>query len=186
MSKPTFTELLRGEWHLLLVLALVLAAIPVMAFRGGSAPSEETIASSEPLASATPERAQHLSGVRPTEARATDQDLARKTIADHKTRLDADPRTEDAPALLSAMGNLYRQKLLDYEQAAGCFERLISEYPQWPSIRDAYLQLVVCYDRLGDMENRSRVLRRIMSDFPPESEEYLYASRELGVVSTSS
>lgn len=178
-------ELIRGEWHLLLVLVLVLAAVPVLAFRGGNESQVEGITSSNPVATATPEREQRLSAVRPNEVRATDQELARKTIADHQAKLDTNPKSEEAPALLSAMGNLYRQKLLDYGQAAGCFERLISDYPQWPSIRDAYLQLVVCYDRLGDMENRSRVLRRIMSDFPPESEEYLFASRELGIVSPS-
>ena len=183
MSKPAFWELVRAEWQLTLVLGLVVAAIPFGAYYGWGTSSSEPRVLPQAVANAPVQRVPKPSVVRPTEPRATDQDVARQTIAEHQARLDANPKSDDAPALLSAMGNLYRQKLLDYEQAAGCFERLISDYPQWPSVRDAYLQLVVCYDRLGDLENRSSILRRIMSDFPPQSEEYLFASRELGIVS---
>lgn len=176
MSETKVADLLRMNWHLLLVFIVVVAAIPVAAMRQDSEeskpPSESTRASHE-------EAAKPRSQINPIEPRESERDKVRGTIASHQQRFDADPQGEVAPALLSAMGNLYRQRLGDYEQAANCFEQLIDSYPDSPNIREAYLQLVVCYNRLGDEENRRRILRRMINDFPPNSEEFLYASQQL-------
>jgi TolA-binding protein len=177
MNESTIVRLAKSNWHLLLVLAVVIAAIPFVAMR-------QNVNAPEPIAEfpgadhamATPAAPQ----IKPVEQRLSEPEKARATIASHQQRLDADPQGEDAPALLHAMGNLYRQRLGDYEQAASCFERLIDSHPETPNVRDAYLQLVVCYERLGDTENHRRILRRMLNDFPAESEEYQYASQQLG------
>ena len=177
MSESIVMGFLRKNWHLLLVFVVVVAAIPVTAIRQDSGKSEPLAEMSEASLAMTPT---HARQIQPVEPRVSAQDKVRETIASHQRRLDADPTGEEAPALLNAMGNLYRQRLSDYAQAASCFELLIDSFPNTPNIREAYLQLVFCYERMGDEENRRRILRRMMNDFPPESEEYLYASQQLG------
>ncbi len=177
MSVPDVNSFVRTNWHLLLVFVLVLAAIPVVAMRQSS----EKASPQEMQAAATGRASVAALQIKPRDPRETSRDVARKTIASHQQRLAADPQSADAPALLCAMGNLYRQRLSDYEQAANCFERMVRDYPDAPNVREAYLQLVICYERLGDTENRTRILRKMLSDFPSDSEEHLYASRELGL-----
>jgi tetratricopeptide (TPR) repeat protein len=108
-------------------------------------------------------------------ARRTAAQVAEQTIREHRAALEADPRGEDAPAQLSAMGNLYRHKLMNYQEAAQCFEQVIWNFPEWPGKADAFLQLLYCYEKLGDQENHRRVLRQMTESFPADSQEYLYA-----------
>jgi tetratricopeptide (TPR) repeat protein len=179
MNRSFLAQAARDNWYLIAAFLLLVVSIPVFALR--SDPSEAT---EIPPSNSKITLAAGLGDVEymPVAARSATEVRARQTIAEHQQRFDADPKSVEAPALLGAMGNLYRQKLSDYEQAAGCFERLISEYPDDSGVRDAYLQLMICYERLGDQENRSRVLRRIMSAYPPESEEHAYAALQLGIV----
>lgn len=179
MSEPKHMNFLRNNWHLLVVFLAVVVAIPIVAMRERAEQQRAEQAASvsadgTPVAVSKPR-------VAPLAARETTRDAALKTIESHRQKLDSDPGSAEAPALLSAMGNLYRQKLSDYEQAADCFERLLSEYPDSTNVRDAYLQLVICYDRLGDVENRRRILRRMMDVYPPDSEPHLYAAQQLGL-----
>lgn len=165
------TRSLRDNWYLVALLALALAAAGF-----GYARS----ASTSPL---PPEAQAHLvsareevAGTAPiAPAKSSSEDIA-SVLESYRARYDANPKDKDAPALLAAMGNLYRQKQGNYREAALCFERLIAEHPDAPNIRDAYLQLVICYERAGDAENRQRVLRRIVELYPPESQEHAYAS----------
>lgn len=176
MSEPNQSSFVRNNWHLLLVFVAVVAAIPIVAMRERTQEAAPETSTGD-MALATGETMRIV----PLEPRETSRDAAAAIIESHRRQLEANPKSDDAPALLVGMGNLYRQKLSDYEQAAACFERLLDEYPDSINIREAYLQLVICYERLGDEENRRRILRRMMNDFPPESEEYLYAAQELGL-----
>ncbi len=181
MSHSFLKQAARDNWYLLAALGLIVAAIPVLAFWSDSR------AESDPLR-LTPTAEASTADLRFAElepATATPSTLAevraREVIGDYRQRFKAEPNSDEAPALLSAMGNLYRQKLRDYGQAAGCFEQLISDYPDDPGVRDAYLQLMVCYDRLGDQTNRARVLRQMMDAYPADSQEHAYAAYQLGI-----
>ncbi|MFA6245245.1 MAG: tetratricopeptide repeat protein, partial [Candidatus Hydrogenedentales bacterium] len=112
----------------------------------------------------------------PVAALVTEDSNVQNVLETYRARYEGDPKGKEAPALLAAMGNLYRQKEGNYREAAQCFERLISEHPDSPGIRDAYLQLVTCYERLGDEENRRRILRKMVELYPSESQENAYAS----------
>ena len=75
-------------------------------------------------------------------------------------KLNEDPKCPDAPALLNAMANLSRQKLLDYRMAVQYYELPIADYPDWDGIARVYPQLVTCYERSGDIHGMQDVCKR--------------------------
>ena len=176
MNRELIWTAVRQNWYLV-VIVLVCFGIPIL--RLMQLPS----GAASPQVGQTANRAELL-GV---DAAANDPPLtperarseAIETIEAHRQAVAADPQAEDAPARLQAMGNLYRQKLVDYAQAAQCYEQLLVDYPDAPNKRTAYLQLVTCYDRLGDSTNRDRICRRMMEEFPQDSQEYEFAESVL-------
>jgi len=115
-----------------------------------------------------------------TPGRASVQERAQAVISGHKARLDADPKSKEAPALLNAMGNLYRQKLSDYTSAIQSYELLLHDYPEWEGAHRALLKLADCYERVGDRDGARRTYRRMMERFPAETREHQYAKAQLG------
>lgn len=111
--------------------------------------------------------------------RKTDREKAIETIRAHRARIDEDPSSEDAPALLAAIGNLNLQKVGDYEEAARNYELLLLDYPDWQNNRNVYLQLATCYEKLSDPARIRRIYTKIMNEFPEESQEYQYAQARL-------
>ncbi|MBI5092715.1 MAG: hypothetical protein HZB26_09780 [Candidatus Hydrogenedentes bacterium] len=134
-----------------------------------AAPSQSATATQPVVDSADP----------PSQASEVEKTIA--TIREHQQKFDANPQSEDAPGLLSAMGNLYYQRMSSYKEAARCYDLLIVSYPNWPGIKPAYHQLATCYQRLGDRENEQRVYKMMMKAFPEDSQEYLYAKTQLGL-----
>jgi len=113
--------------------------------------------------------------------RISQQERARAVIEQHEQRLEANPESEDAPALLHAMGNLARHKLGEYEQAAQYYEALLEEYPDWKAISKVYPQLATCYERMGDELSAQSVYKRMIKRFPEDSQEYQFARAQLGL-----
>jgi tetratricopeptide (TPR) repeat protein len=176
VNKSFWKQVLRDNWYGLAALGLMGAALLYGLARSGSTP--EAAHPAVAVASAVEGAAETvtLMADRPTEA-----DKARGIIAEHQAKLDADPRSPDAPAFLDAMANLYRQRMGDYVNAAQCYERLLIDYPQWEGIQRVYAQLATCYERSGDSSNAQRVYKKMMDVFPPESQECLYAKAKLGL-----
>jgi len=164
---------LRENWYLVALLAVVLAGAVAGYLHSGGAPVTSDVEAHMVRAK------EEASAKVPETAEAAKGDDVRKVLETYRAQYEADPKAKEAPALLAAMGNLYRQKEGNYREAAQCFERLISEHPDAPGIRDAYLQLVTCYERTGDEENRRRILRQMVALYPPESQENAYASSQL-------
>lgn len=168
--------MVRGNGYLFLLM-LGLAALGVYgALRNDGAEASKTMPAPR-AAEAGGEEVGPVAG----EVRATESERARALIEKHEAALQEHPRSPDAPGLLSAMGNLYRQKLRDYAKAAQCYERLLYDYPTWEGTRRAYIQLVACYEALGNEESLRTTYRRMMEAFPPESQEHLYAKTKLGL-----
>jgi len=109
----------------------------------------------------------------------TPEEETREVIASHRERMEAAPDSEEAPALLNAMGNLYRQRLGDYDAAIQCYEDLLAQYPDWPGIRAAYLNLATAYREQGNLDYLNWTWRRMMEKFPEDSAEYQYAQQQL-------
>lgn len=104
--------------------------------------------------------------------RKTTQQLALEQIAEHEAKIEANPDDEDVPAYLMAMGNLYRQKMLDYESAAECYKRLLYDYEDWEGVRVVYMQLATCYERLNKPFEAKAVYEQMLDVFPADSQEY--------------
>ena len=103
-------------------------------------------------------------------------------IAEHQARLDEldeNPVPDESAAILSALGNLHKQKKRDYRTAAGYYEILIEKYPEWPGINAVYHQLISCYTQLDDQQSLRLLYRKMVDVFPAESNEYEYANAGL-------
>ncbi len=112
--------------------------------------------------------------------RLTPQDEARNTIEEYTRQIEAEPDNPDTPARLMAMGNLYKQKLLDFEQAAVQYRELTARFPDYPQVGLAYIELADCLEKLNDWRSAQLVYREMMEHFPPDSQEYLFAQQKQG------
>jgi tetratricopeptide (TPR) repeat protein len=176
MNLAFWKSALRDNWYLLALIPLILGIGAYQFFHEGKSSS----ASPSPETQSVQETGV-LEETPPPESRASEQDKTREAIAEYQQRLDDDPKSEDAPALLNAMGNLSVQKLLDYKEAARYYGLLIHDYPDWPGIAKVYPHLATCYSRLGDRKSEQWVYKEMIRKFPPESQENQYARSQLGL-----
>lgn len=172
-ERPWF-KLLAGNWHLVGVMAVVLAIAAYKATTAG--PAASAMSASVPVKAAAPPRESPVRQIAQQRTNLTPADEAKAAIEKHLETLNANPGAEETPAILNAVANLYLQRLEDYGSAAGYYERLISEHPDWPGIHNTYIQLLTCYERIGDQEKRQAVLRRMTEVFPPDTQEHQYAA----------
>lgn len=106
---------------------------------------------------------------------------AEQTIEELRARVDADLDDPERPALLQAMGNLYRHSLMDYENAAWCYQQIVLNYPDYGATPVVYINLADCYEKLGDEEGVQRTYLEMMRVLPQDSREYEYARQMLGL-----
>ncbi len=112
--------------------------------------------------------------------RRTPQEEAEEQVRRYREQLAAEPLNENTPVILMAMGNLYRQRLLNYDEAARCYERIIEEFPNAIQISDAYVQLSTCYQRMDAPEKANRLHLKMIERFPEDSVEHQFAREQLG------
>lgn len=167
----------------LCALAVAVAVYGIYGNRGGDAPDA---AAPAPARVAAPEPGEIIEPLpaEPPDARRRDAELERThaLLAEYEQQVTAQPASEDTPALLMAMGNLCRQKLMDYARAAHYYRRLISEFPDDPNIPMAYVQLGTCYERLEDNRAVRLHYQEMLRRFPEDSREYLFAQEQLGAL----
>ncbi|MBL7647535.1 MAG: hypothetical protein JNK74_15220 [Candidatus Hydrogenedentes bacterium] len=174
---------LKSNWYLALAVVLVVGAALYYA-RGAIAPGgtvepepESTAVDAQAALRDEFERAKAAAGAR--EAQASPEKSTDTVIAEHTASLEQNPEPEEAAALLSALGNLYKQKKQDYATAARYYEQVIEQYPDWPGIKGVYHQLMTCYSNLDDQSSLRLLYRKMMEVFPEESNEYLFAKDAL-------
>lgn len=173
---------LKKNWYFPLLLAGVVTAV-VAGRMGttGSAPGEpaDTAKDSKPLDPKQQSLRDEFERAKAVErARKSAEEPERTTeviIAEHLEKLEANPEPTEAAGRLAALGNLYLQKKRDYKTAAGYYERLIQEYPDWPGANAIYHQLITCYTQLDDQGSLRLLYRKMVEVFPPESKEYEFA-----------
>lgn len=112
--------------------------------------------------------------------RRTPKEEAEAQVQQYHVQLRDEPVNENTPAILMAMGNLYRQRLLNYEEAARCYERVIEEFPGAMQISDAYVQLSTCYQRMNALEKANRLHLQMLERFPEDAIEHQFARDQLG------
>jgi tetratricopeptide (TPR) repeat protein len=175
MAREEFLQAVKSNW-----IAVVLFGVFLALGIGGLVSKGNTPSESGPERRVIDEAGTDAAEVvEPVSKRADPLEEARKTIEEHQAKLDARPASPDAPAYLWAMGNLYRQKFVDYNEAARCYSLLVHDYPDWEGIAPVYIALVTCYERLGRIDDRKFILEKMMERFPSDSQEYLFAKTEL-------
>lgn len=173
MSKYQMGNFVAKNWYLFLLLA-VCVGVPAYYLL-----SQSPQAAATGNLDAATNIVQVVRATPKPQERVTPQDKAREAIASHEAKIQAEPGSEDVPALWAAMGNLYRSKLGDYHEAARCYENIFVDHPDWPGMRGVYIQLATCYERTGDIEGARRVYLKMTDEFPEESREYEYAWAKL-------
>ena len=179
MSEPGAGGLVRRYWPVGIAALAVVAgiAVPLVRQAGGANGDAETQTARSAMAPR--EVASDRIPEAPQVTRKSPEEQTRALIAEHRQKVEENPRRQDAPVLLLAMGNLYRQKLLDYESAADCYRWLIGDYPNAENITSAYINLGVCYERLGEQGSATRLYREMSENFPEDSVEHQFAQQKL-------
>ena len=174
MNREFLARVIRENWYLLLAFVI---CVGVFSFKFASGPDEtENITGpirTAPPGAVTPERLEALRTTR------TPAEKARETIEQHEAKLAQNPSSEEAPALLCAIGNLRRQRLGEMDEAIECYERVIRDYPESSLVRSAYINLAHAYEERDETHNARSVYQRMMQAFPEDSQEYLYASAKV-------
>lgn len=181
MSSDEFRDGLRQNvvWLVAIVVILGFGVIGWMMQKDATPGPDSGVASDSAVQNSSPTTSTPVE----RSARQTPQEKALATIADHQARVDENPTSPETPALLFAMGNMYRQKLMNYEEAARCYSIILTDHPNWEAKSQVYIQLATCYERLGRLDDRNWVLEEILKNLPSDSQEYLYAQVELGQIS---
>lgn len=171
---------LRRNWYLVGFCLLCMVTGSVAALRSCShAPASLAVSAKE--ASPSEHLLRRALDSPPPPARVSEQESARATIAKYREKVDANPNSAEIPALLSAMGNLYLQRLQDYDEAAQCYVRIVLDFPDWEGAYAIYPQLITCYERKGDQNNINWLCQLMMKRFPEDSQEYQFAKDQLGI-----
>ena len=167
---------------LALALVVILAGL-IAAFRSSDEMAETAPRTTVKLQPGTMSQEEMLARV--TQARSAEPidpgEEALYIIEEYRERLEGGVEEHERPALLQTMGNMYRHKLLDYENAAWCYQQIILHYPDWDGAPHIYADLATCYERLGDHDNVLRTYMEMMRVLPDDSQEYLYAKEKLGL-----
>ena len=177
MDESTYkTSFIKANWPLVAVMVALLVVGAVLYLRQSG---EEYATTPEAIAPrAVPPGPVATTFQAPVEGKS-DREHTLEVIAEHRRKMKTDPTSEEAPALLAAMGNLYAQKLNDHAEAIKCYERILADYPDWVNIRAVYIQLASSYAALKHSENEQWVYRQMLRHFPEDSQEYEYAQQQL-------
>lgn len=106
---------------------------------------------------------------------------AERQIAQHLDQLARTGEPGEQAARLCALGNLHMQQRGDFAAAAGYYERVIEEHPQWEGAHAAYGLLLTCYKRLGDAPRERLLYRNLLERFPEDSPPAELARNALGL-----
>ena len=176
MSGSVLKSALAEVWYLVVILVVIsLVVIYKLATGEEAAPVREKAGAAGSRGLAAPDTPVAAMPAK----RISEEEKARATIADYQKRFSEDARGKDAPAYLLAMGNLNKQKLKNFKEAARNYELLINDYPEWQGIAGVYPQLISCYELLNDQDGLRWIYREMVDKFPPESNEYKYAQAKL-------
>jgi hypothetical protein len=183
MSLTRAAEWLKSNWYIPLLLVGVVVALVF----GNSPKAPDPTAPADGAGPASGDQSALRQEFERAKAKSQEHEVAAPpqkstdtVIAEHTAKLEANPPPDESAALLSALGNLHKQKKQDYAAAARYYEQILQDYPDWPGIKGVYHQLMTCYSRLDDQGSLRLLYRKMVEVFPPESNEYQFAKDALG------
>ena len=182
MGETSFAQFFRQNWLLVLIMTLAVfgAAVgTVMAMLGyGRTPVAAPVAQLNPSAVLTEDQMRAILFAPPPPAPPTPAEEKLKAINEHRARFEADPEGPEADALLSAMGNLYKQ-LGDFNNAAWAYQQFLKRFPDNSGRTGVYMNLAACYDQLGEADKLRTLFVEMMKEFAPDTNQYKYAEARL-------
>jgi len=177
-DEGTVTRVLRGNWHLLLVLTLILGAGIFFALR----PSHSADAEAATVGEVGVEISGDEDGAAYTNesrwAQPTKDTKFQEGIVKYEHEVVFNHDSAETPANTFKLANLYFSTG-DYKNASKYYCAMLAEFPRFEGMRYVYQNLVACYDKLGKDELRRSTLREMMKYFGPDTPEYRYAQMEL-------
>jgi tetratricopeptide (TPR) repeat protein len=109
------------------------------------------------------------------------REMARAAIAEHEEAMALDWSSPETPDRLMAVGNLYQYKLDEYDSAIQRYVTIVEEYPKHAQTPQAYLELAMCYERMGDEVQASYVYKDMLDRLDPAYvQHHAYAKKKLG------
>lgn len=111
--------------------------------------------------------------------RKSDEQQFQDIIDAYEADVTQHPDEPDNEAKLLALGNLYRMNKRDPVRAAQWYREWADAYATAGNAQSAMVlaELVSLYEELGDEVNRREMLRRMISLFPEDSEQFRYAEK---------
>ncbi len=176
-DEAAWMRIVRANWHLLIVLALILVGTVVLASRPkptvtADAAVKLQVETQTTLQSpAAPEKSRW--------AKPTRSEKVQEAIDTYTHEVDYNVGSVDTPHNLFRLANLYYSELQDYDKASLYYMTLLQDYPDYQSMQTVFVNLVTCYERLGRNEMERNTLDQMMKFFGEGTQEYLFAEQKL-------
>jgi tetratricopeptide (TPR) repeat protein len=184
MSEETsLGSILRSNWHLLVVLTLIVGGAAALALRPEPSPTADAASVPVQMEVRTTLQSQTMPGAAATErskwAKPTREEKTDEAIENYEHEINYNPGSTDNSHNLFRLGNLYFTEKQDYDKASTYYLALVQDYPDYPANQTVYPNLVKCYEQLGKPELKKNILQRMKAHFEEGSEPWLFAQQEL-------
>ena len=178
MSKSLVFKGMKDNWYLVAIIAVLLTAAVWGATRDEAA-AEGTLVRSTGETTAAP------GGHGPHQAQSkwtapTRNAHLRADIDNYERELAVNRNGSETPANLYRLANLYYSNLRNYERASLYYEDLLQSFPDYKGLNTVYPNLVVCYQRQGNLALERHTYKRMLDYYPADSQEHLFATVGLG------
>lgn len=180
MSKSLALSSLKDNWYLVAIIGGLLVAAVWGATR------EEVVVASGMLHLSAGEITGDTGGLGPRTSGSrwmafTKNERVQADVESYEKELRTNRESPDTAANLFRLANLYYSNLQDYEKASLYYEDLLQNFPKFIGAGTVFPNLVICYERLGNLALERHTYKRMLDYYPSDSQEHLFASTRLGV-----
>lgn len=178
MSKSLVFNGMKDNWYLIGIIAVLLTAALWGATRDEVVAVATADGSTGEITAAPGGRGQDQAQSR--WVTPTRDARVRADIDGYERELAVNRSGSETAANLYRLANLYYSNLRNYERASLYYEDLLQSFPDYEGVKTVYPNLVVCYQRLGNLALERHTYKRMRDYFPADSQEHLYATQSLG------
>jgi tetratricopeptide (TPR) repeat protein len=162
-----------------IVVAVILVTIGILkAALQPSAPKDAAAVGQVTVGQTPPENFSAITAAR-EKVEAQAKEKARAAIAEHEAIIESNPRADDTPDRIMAVGNLYSYQIGDYASAIQRYRDVVDRYPAHSQMPQAYIELASCYERLGDADQARYIYREMVEKLDSSLQHTKYAKQKL-------